>query len=102
MVVVLLMNESDKSLAKYINGCIQAQILAAMCNDLLSTAPIRSEIDRREASEQLISGKGGEGGVMPMRTVEERAQRQAPVCFFDTSLEMLDISENTIQAFSEA
>lgn len=58
---------------------MQAKILAAMCNDLLSITPIRLEIERREDSEQLIAGLRGEGGVMPMRTLEERAQRQAPV-----------------------
>ena len=61
---------------------MQARILAAMCNDLLSTAPIRFEIDKREENEQLIAGRGGEGGRMPMRTPEERAQRQAPVCLY--------------------
>ena len=50
-----------------------------ICDDLLSTAPIRSEIDRREAAGQLVAGKGGEGGAMPMRTTEERSQRQSAV-----------------------
>lgn len=61
--------------------CLQAKILAAMCNDLLSTAPIRSEIDRRELNGQLNAGLGGEGGAMPMRTQEERSQRQLTVSF---------------------
>lgn len=55
---------------------MQAKILAALCNDLLSTAPVRSEIDRREAADQIIAGQGGEGGVMPMRSADERSERQ--------------------------
>ena len=58
---------------------IQVKILAAMCNDLLSTAPLRTELDKREENEQVIAGQGGEGGSIPMRTPEERAQRQAAV-----------------------
>ena len=56
---------------------MQAEILAVLCNDLLSTAPIRTEIDKREADGHLISGRGGEGGAMPMRSREEREQRQS-------------------------
>ena len=53
---------------------MQAEILAALCNYLLDTHPIRREIDRREGEGQWVAGKGGEGGAFAMRTDEERTK----------------------------
>ena len=37
---------------------------------------MRAEIDRREAAGQFVAGRGGQAGANPMRTPEERAERQ--------------------------
>ena len=42
----------------------------------LQVRSVRAEIDRREAAGQFVAGRGGEAGANPMRTPEERAERQ--------------------------
>ncbi len=37
---------------------------------------VRAEVDRREAAGQFVAGRGGEGGANPMRSPEERVERQ--------------------------
>lgn len=64
-----------KILVYMVSFVLQASIIESLCNDLLATNPVRQEIVRREESGQLISGKGGEGGAYPMRTLEERKRR---------------------------
>ena len=56
---------------------VQAAALAALCNGLLDTQLVRSEINAREAAGQYIAGERGQGGVYPMRSAESRAKRSA-------------------------
>ena len=51
---------------------LKATILTRLCDHLLDCLTIRAEIDRREASGQLVAGKGGMGGAFPLQTAEER------------------------------
>ncbi len=57
---------------------MQAAILAQLCDNLLDLRTIRNEIDRREAEGHWVAGYGGEGGIFPMRSPEERARRNEP------------------------
>ena len=57
---------------------VQAAILAQLCDNILDLRTIRNEIDRREAEGHWVAGHGGEGGIFPMRSPEERARRNDP------------------------
>ena len=52
-------------------------MLAALCNGLLDTRLIRSQINAREAAGMWVAGPGGIGGTFPMRSLETRAKRAA-------------------------
>ncbi|KAK9838020.1 hypothetical protein WJX74_009849 [Apatococcus lobatus] len=56
----------------------KAAILAQLCDNLLDLRTIRNEIERRETEGHWVAGHGGEGGICPMRTLEERARRNNP------------------------
>jgi hypothetical protein len=55
-----------------------AAILARLCDDLLNSGPIRSEIDRREAAGCHHTGRGGMGGFWAMRI---KSTTVSPGCF---------------------
>ena len=57
---------------------MQAAILAQLCDNLLDLRTIRNEIERRETEGHWVAGYGGEGGIFPMRSPEERARRNDP------------------------
>lgn len=57
---------------------MQAAILAQLCDNLLDLRTIRNEIERRETEGHWVAGHGGEGGICPMRSLEERARRNNP------------------------
>ncbi|KAK9868990.1 hypothetical protein WJX84_004562 [Apatococcus fuscideae] len=56
----------------------KAIILAQLCDNLVDLRTIRNEIERREAEGQWVAGFRGEGGIFPMRSLEERARRNNP------------------------
>lgn len=51
---------------------IKAKIIARLCDYLLDCTTIRAEIDRREQNDEFVTGKGGEGSVFAMMTLEEK------------------------------
>lgn len=58
---------------------LKASILAKLCDHLLDCRTIRAEVDRREASGQLVAGRGGAGGAFPIMTEEERKAAEEKV-----------------------